>query len=191
MPISGKGQDLAVASPSDMLGATLTLRACRKKTPAPLLGGEGSCPSHLRKWIRRMISTPVSEAPPFKGSWILGGLRDFTPIQPPHTTCLSNTPSLPPTPQASGASHLCGKGDSRHRDRTFDVQPPHLGEGSGWLSQAELHQPCPEGMAEEGWGRMKGGGEGRAFSQHPGLCFSSFNCSVNHLNKLFTNHPAA
>lgn len=36
------------------------------------------------------------------------------------------------------------------------------------------------------------GGAGGFFSQqHPGLCFSSFNCSVNHLNKLFTNHAAA
>ena len=92
-------------------------------------------------------------------------------------------------PRPAEPSTSAGKGIPG--TETFDVQPPHLGEGSGWLSQAELHQPCPEGMAEEGWGRMKGGGEGRAFSQHPGLCFSSFNCSVNHLNKLFTNHPAA
>lgn len=66
-------------------------------------------------------------------------------------------------------------------------------EGSGWPSQAMLHQPSPEGMKQEGReGRGENiRGEGGAFSQHPGLCFSSFNCSVNHLNKLFTNHPAA
>lgn len=61
-----------------------------------------------------------------------------------------------------------------------------------WLAKSglELHQPCL-GWQRRGAGGERRGGEGRAFSQHPGLCFSSFNCSVNHLNKLFTNHPAA
>ena len=57
-----------------------------------------------------MVSTPVLEAPPFKGSQALVDLRDLTPNQPLHTTRLSSTPSLPLTPQASRAPNLRREG---------------------------------------------------------------------------------
>lgn len=57
-----------------------------------------------------MVSTPVLEAPPFKGSQVLVDLRDLTPNQPLHTTRLSNTPSLPLTPRASRAPNLLREG---------------------------------------------------------------------------------
>ena len=62
-----KAQGLALPSPSDVLGATLTLRAWRKETPAPRLEGDApallTCRSGREGW-----SLPLSLRPlPLRG----------------------------------------------------------------------------------------------------------------------------
>lgn len=108
-----KAQSLVLPSPSDVLGATLTLRAWRKETPAPLLEGDGPCPSHLWKWTRRMVSTPVLEAPPFKGSQALVDLRNpksASAHHPPeqHTITTTHCPGQqsPQPPQGRDSGQL-------------------------------------------------------------------------------------